>query len=91
MLQNVKAVFDAAIRVVIKPPQKEKETKKKQSHGCLMSVPSPFINKMFLTKQIPVISVTKVMSFVMILQELLLSGKQKILLGRVKQANGESD
>ncbi|KAF4390929.1 hypothetical protein G4B88_030607 [Cannabis sativa] len=34
--QNVKAVFDAAIRVVIKPPQKQKEKKKKQRRGCLM-------------------------------------------------------
>ncbi|XP_069151385.1 rac-like GTP-binding protein 3 isoform X4 [Solanum lycopersicum] len=33
--QNVKAVFDAAIKVVIKPPQKQKE-KKKQRRGCLM-------------------------------------------------------
>ncbi|TQD96869.1 hypothetical protein C1H46_017601 [Malus baccata] len=32
--QNVKAVFDAAIRVVIKPPQKQKEKKKKQRRGC---------------------------------------------------------
>ncbi|KAH9720087.1 Rac-like GTP-binding protein 3 [Citrus sinensis] len=32
--QNVKAVFDAAIKVVIKPPQKQKEKKKKQ-RGCL--------------------------------------------------------
>ncbi|KAF9626321.1 hypothetical protein IFM89_032170 [Coptis chinensis] len=37
--QNVKAVFDAAIRVVIKPPQKQKEKKKKPQRGCsLMSV-----------------------------------------------------
>ncbi|GMN45834.1 hypothetical protein TIFTF001_015033 [Ficus carica] len=35
--QNVKAVFDAAIKVVIKPPQKQKEKKKKQRRGCLMS------------------------------------------------------
>ncbi|KAE8662219.1 Rac-like GTP-binding protein 2 [Hibiscus syriacus] len=35
--QNVKAVFDAAIKVVIKPPQKQKEKKKKPSRGCLMS------------------------------------------------------
>ncbi|KAL6183227.1 hypothetical protein ACLB2K_044638 [Fragaria x ananassa] len=33
--QNVKAVFDAAIRVVIKPPQKQKEKKKKPRRGCL--------------------------------------------------------
>ncbi|KAK6261146.1 hypothetical protein QUC31_006962 [Theobroma cacao] len=33
--QNVKAVFDAAIKVVIKPPQKQKE-KKKPSRGCLI-------------------------------------------------------
>ncbi|KAL6497454.1 Ras-related C3 botulinum toxin substrate 3 [Orobanche gracilis] len=32
--QNVKAVFDAAIRVVIKPPQKQRE-KKKPPRGCL--------------------------------------------------------
>ncbi|KAG6429876.1 hypothetical protein SASPL_107931 [Salvia splendens] len=32
--KNVKAVFDAAIRVVIKPPQKQKE-KKKARQGCL--------------------------------------------------------
>ncbi|MFQ6638240.1 hypothetical protein Gotur_013774 [Gossypium turneri] len=36
--QNVKAVFDDAIKVVIKPPQKQKEKKKKPSRGCLMSV-----------------------------------------------------
>ncbi|KAL8154204.1 hypothetical protein V2J09_011964 [Rumex salicifolius] len=38
--QNVKAVFDAAIRVVIKPPQKIKEKKKKQKQqgGCLSNV-----------------------------------------------------
>ncbi|KAF3630669.1 Rac-like GTP-binding protein 3 [Capsicum annuum] len=35
--KNVKAVFDAAIKVVIKPPQKQKE-KKKQRRGCLMNV-----------------------------------------------------
>ncbi|GAY38910.1 hypothetical protein CUMW_040350 [Citrus unshiu] len=35
--QNVKAVFDAAIKVVIKPPQKQKEKKKKQ-RGCLLNV-----------------------------------------------------
>ncbi|KAL0357563.1 UNVERIFIED_CONTAM: Rac-like GTP-binding protein 3 [Sesamum calycinum] len=34
--QNVKAVFDAAIRVVIKPPQKQRE-KKKPRRGCLVS------------------------------------------------------
>ncbi|KAG0473431.1 hypothetical protein HPP92_015288 [Vanilla planifolia] len=34
--QNVKAVFDAAIKVVIQPPskKKEKKEKKKQRHGC---------------------------------------------------------
>uniref|UniRef100_A0A803P8X8 Uncharacterized protein n=1 Tax=Cannabis sativa TaxID=3483 RepID=A0A803P8X8_CANSA len=36
--QNVKAVFDAAIRVVIKPPQKQKEKKKKQRRGCLINI-----------------------------------------------------
>lgn len=36
----MKAVFDAAIRVVIKPPQKQKEKKKKSRHGCLSLVPS---------------------------------------------------
>ncbi|KAL0318419.1 UNVERIFIED_CONTAM: Rac-like GTP-binding protein 4 [Sesamum angustifolium] len=35
--QNVKAVFDAAIRVVIKPPQKQRE-KKRARRGCLVSV-----------------------------------------------------
>lgn len=35
-LQNVKAVFDAAIRVVIKPPQKQKEKKQKARQGCLV-------------------------------------------------------
>ncbi|XP_022735744.1 rac-like GTP-binding protein 3 isoform X1 [Durio zibethinus] len=35
--QNVKAVFDAAIKVVIKPPQKQ-EKKKKPSRGCLINV-----------------------------------------------------
>lgn len=37
ILQNVKAVFDAAIKVVIKPPQKQKE-KKKPRQGCLVLV-----------------------------------------------------
>ncbi|GFS32640.1 RAC-like 10 [Actinidia rufa] len=41
--QNVKAVFDAAIKVVIKPPQKQKEKKKKQRRGCLMSVTCPML------------------------------------------------
>nr|KJB53192.1 hypothetical protein B456_008G297200 [Gossypium raimondii] len=36
--QNVKAVFDDAIKVVIKPPQKQKEKKKKPSRGCLINV-----------------------------------------------------
>ncbi|KAG5039535.1 hypothetical protein JHK85_012011 [Glycine max] len=34
--QNVKSVFDAAIKVVIKPPQKQE--KKKPRRGCLLSV-----------------------------------------------------
>lgn len=35
--QNVKAVFDAAIKVVIQPPTKRKDKKKKKSrHGCLI-------------------------------------------------------
>jgi hypothetical protein len=34
----VKAVFDAAIKVVIKPPQKQKEKKKKPRRGCLLLV-----------------------------------------------------
>ncbi|KAL5987612.1 Ras-related C3 botulinum toxin substrate 3 [Asimina triloba] len=39
--QNVKAVFDAAIKVVIQPPSKQKEKKKKPRRGCsLMSVSS---------------------------------------------------
>ncbi|KAJ1439024.1 Small GTPase superfamily [Sesbania bispinosa] len=36
--QNVKSVFDAAIKVVIKPPQKQQEKKKKQRRGCLLNV-----------------------------------------------------
>ncbi|KAF9667834.1 hypothetical protein SADUNF_Sadunf15G0064500 [Salix dunnii] len=36
--QNVKAVFDAAIKVVIKPAQKQKDRKKKPRRGCLLSV-----------------------------------------------------
>ncbi|KAG8638830.1 hypothetical protein MANES_14G068700v8 [Manihot esculenta] len=36
--QNVKAVFDSAIRVVIKPAQKQKEKKKKPNRGCFLSV-----------------------------------------------------
>ncbi|KAI6682910.1 hypothetical protein NL676_028823 [Syzygium grande] len=37
--QNVKGVFDAAIRVVIKPPQKQKERKKKKPRrGCFMNI-----------------------------------------------------
>jgi len=37
LLQNVKAVFDAAIKVVIKPAvkQKEKKIKQKPRSGCL--------------------------------------------------------
>nr|KYP56273.1 Rac-like GTP-binding protein 3 [Cajanus cajan] len=35
--QNVKSVFDAAIKVVIKPPQKQ-EKKKKPRRGCFLSV-----------------------------------------------------
>ncbi|CAK7328963.1 unnamed protein product [Dovyalis caffra] len=37
ILTNVKAVFDAAIKVVIKPAQKQKERKKKPRRGCLLS------------------------------------------------------
>ncbi|KAL3655351.1 Rac-like GTP-binding protein arac8 [Castilleja foliolosa] len=37
--QNVKAVFDAAIKVVMKPPQKQME-KKKQRKGCLVGISS---------------------------------------------------
>lgn len=33
-LQNVKAVFDAAIKVVIQPPPRLKEKKKKRQRGC---------------------------------------------------------
>ncbi|GLT72727.1 hypothetical protein SLA2020_446350 [Shorea laevis] len=36
--QNVKAVFDAAIKVVIRPVQKQKEKKKKPRRGCLSNV-----------------------------------------------------
>ncbi|KAB5524941.1 hypothetical protein DKX38_022690 [Salix brachista] len=35
---NVKAVFDAAIKVVIKPAQKQKERKKKPRRGCLFQM-----------------------------------------------------
>jgi len=35
-LQNVKAVFDAAIKVVIKPPLKQKQKKRKPKPGCKM-------------------------------------------------------
>jgi Ras-related C3 botulinum toxin substrate 1 len=40
LLQNVKAVFDAAIKVVIKPAVKQKEKKKKQKprSGCLSNI-----------------------------------------------------
>lgn len=35
--QNVKGVFDAAIKVVIQPPTKQREKKKKKSRqGCSM-------------------------------------------------------
>jgi hypothetical protein len=37
-LQNVKGVFDAAIRMVIKPPQKQHEKRKKPRQGCFLSV-----------------------------------------------------
>ena len=37
-MQNIKAVFDAAIKVVIKPSSNRKEkTKKKQRDGCSLS------------------------------------------------------
>ncbi|XP_038679088.1 rac-like GTP-binding protein 3 isoform X2 [Tripterygium wilfordii] len=36
--QNVKAVFDAAIKVVIKPPQKQKEKKKQPRRGCTLNM-----------------------------------------------------
>ncbi|XP_022134714.1 rac-like GTP-binding protein ARAC10 isoform X2 [Momordica charantia] len=36
--QNVKGVFDAAIKVVIKPQQKQKEKKRRRRHGCLLNV-----------------------------------------------------
>lgn len=36
----MKAVFDAAIKVVIRPVQKQKEKKKKPRRGCLSLVPS---------------------------------------------------
>ncbi|RZC08178.1 Rac-like GTP-binding protein ARAC8 [Glycine soja] len=36
--QNVKAVFDAAIRMVIKPPQKQNEKRKKKPRGCFLNV-----------------------------------------------------
>ncbi|XP_021718988.1 rac-like GTP-binding protein 3 [Chenopodium quinoa] len=36
--QNVKAVFDSAIKVVIKPPQKQKEKKKKPRRGFAMNI-----------------------------------------------------
>ncbi|KAL9314150.1 hypothetical protein ACSQ67_019602 [Phaseolus vulgaris] len=36
--QNVKGVFDAAIRMVIKPPQKQNEKRKKKPRGCFLSV-----------------------------------------------------
>ncbi|OIW17718.1 hypothetical protein TanjilG_29068 [Lupinus angustifolius] len=35
--QNVKSVFDAAIKVVIKPPPKQQEKKKKPRRGCLFT------------------------------------------------------
>ncbi|KAK9081972.1 hypothetical protein Syun_030954 [Stephania yunnanensis] len=34
IIQNVKAVFDVAIKIVIEPPQKQKEKKKKPQRGC---------------------------------------------------------
>ncbi|XP_028778353.1 rac-like GTP-binding protein ARAC8 isoform X2 [Neltuma alba] len=36
--KNVKAVFDAAIKMVIKPPQKQNEKKKKPRGGCLLNL-----------------------------------------------------
>ncbi|KAL5191939.1 Rac-like GTP-binding protein ARAC8 [Glycine soja] len=36
--QNVKAVFDAAIRMVIKPPLKQNEKRKKKPRGCFLNV-----------------------------------------------------
>nr|KYP52875.1 Rac-like GTP-binding protein ARAC10 [Cajanus cajan] len=36
--QNVKAVFDAAIRMVIKPPQKQNEKRKKKPRGCFLNI-----------------------------------------------------
>lgn len=34
MLQNVKAVFDAAIKVVLQPPKQKKKKKRKGQKGC---------------------------------------------------------
>ncbi|PNY09197.1 ROP small G protein [Trifolium pratense] len=36
--QNVKGVFDAAIRMVIKPPQKQHEKRKKPRQGCFLNI-----------------------------------------------------
>lgn len=33
-LQNVKAVFDAAIKVVLQPPKQKKKKKKRGHKGC---------------------------------------------------------
>lgn len=34
MLQNVKAVFDAAIKVVLQPPKQKKRRKRKGQKAC---------------------------------------------------------
>ncbi|XP_054805968.1 uncharacterized protein LOC129308687 [Prosopis cineraria] len=38
--ENVKSVFEAAIKVVIEPPQKQHEKKRKPRRGCLLFVHS---------------------------------------------------
>jgi len=33
-VQNIKAVFDAAIKVVLQPPKQKKKKKRKSQKGC---------------------------------------------------------
>ncbi|XP_038984048.1 rac-like GTP-binding protein 5 isoform X1 [Phoenix dactylifera] len=49
--QNVKAVFDAATKIVIRPPQKQKEKKKKPQHGCSLLLKSLDLGTIIIMKR----------------------------------------
>lgn len=75
-LQNVKAVFDSAIKVVIKPPQKQKEKKKKPRRGFTMLVP------------LPLFCIVSLHSFIILTCTMIESPKDwKLLLGQSTTRN----